>query len=53
MSQKIYTFSVSEREPKTIELVDKIKQECKASGKSFSFVVLAALKKAGEANDSV
>lgn len=45
MAQKIYSFSVSENEAKKVKLVERIKDECKRSGKSFSHVVLDALAK--------
>jgi len=50
MTQKIYTFSVPNREEKTIKLLETIKAECRNTGKSFSFVVLKALEQA-RAND--
>jgi len=43
MAQKIYTFSISEREEAKLAKVEKIKADCKRTGKSFSHVVLEAL----------
>jgi len=45
MAQKIYSFSVSDNEAKKVKLVEKIKDDCKRTGKSFSHVVLEALAK--------
>ena len=44
MSQKIHTFAVSEHDKENMELVDKIKSDCKRNGISFTFVCLQALK---------
>jgi len=43
MAQKIYTFSVSEREETKLARIEKIKADCKRTGKSFSHVVIEAL----------
>ena len=45
MAQPIFTFSIPEQQPKDLAFVKKIKEDCKRSGQSFSFVVLEALKK--------
>jgi len=44
MSQKIYTISVSERDPKTLAFMEELKAKCKRTGRSFSWIVLQALK---------
>ena len=44
MSQKIYTISVSLRDPKTLAFMEELKAKCKRTGQSFSWIVLQALK---------
>lgn len=44
MAQKIYTFSVSEEDKENLKLVEAIKEECKQTGRSFTYVCIQALK---------
>jgi hypothetical protein len=44
MSQKVYTFTVSERDEENLKLVEQIKQDCRLTGRTFTFICLEALR---------
>lgn len=44
MEQEIHTFSVKSADKKNSDLIKKLRADCKAQGRSFSFIVLEALK---------
>ena len=44
MLQKIFSFSLRQDDTGGLETVKKVKEICKKSGTSFSFVIVKALK---------
>lgn len=51
MSQKIVTFSISEHDKAHMELIQSIKDDCAKTGRTFTHVVLSALKEYKEKLD--
>lgn len=44
MASKIHSFSVKEWDAENNKLIEELKAHCSATGKTFSFAVLEALK---------
>lgn len=44
MTQKNYSFSVLTDDKANVELIDRIRKNCKDTGRTFTWVVLQALK---------
>jgi hypothetical protein len=49
--QAIFTFSVADGEKKSLQLIRELKEECRRTGRSFSFICVEALKQYKEAKD--
>jgi predicted DNA-binding protein len=50
--QSIFSFSVRQDDTSGLEVIKKIKALCKSEGKSFSFIIIHALKAYLEELDS-
>lgn len=50
MSNPVFTFSVRESDTETLELIEELKIKCRREGKSFSFVVISALRTVEQQN---
>lgn len=44
MEQEIHTFSVKSSDKKSSDLIKELRAACKAQGRTFSFLILEALK---------
>lgn len=44
MEQEIHTFSVKSSDKKSADLIKELRAACKAQGRTFSFIILEALK---------
>ena len=53
MRQPIFTFSVSENDTDNLERVKRLKEQCKKQGRSFSYIVLTAIKRYEEQTPNV
>lgn len=51
MSQKVYTFTVSDHDKANLELVESIKLECRQTGRTFTHVCLQALREYTQAKN--
>lgn len=51
--QEVYTFTVPLHDVETIAMVEKIKKRCRATGQTFTFVCLQALRQHEEANNQL
>lgn len=44
MAQKVYSFAVSPDDTATLKIVEDLRADCKATGRTFTWVILQALK---------